>query len=74
MTLDELKVGESAMIVAVNGEGSLRRFLLGMGCTPKTKLTLQKIAPMKDPIEIRLRGYTLTLRLEDARNIEVKLV
>ena len=72
MTLDEENVGEKAVITAVNGEGALRRFLLGMGCTPKTEVTLQKVAPMKDPIEIRLRGYTLTLRLEDAKNIEVK--
>lgn len=71
MTLDELNIGDKAVISAVNGEGSLRRFLLGMGCTPKTEVCLVKAAPLKDPIEIRLRGYSLTLRLEDARNIEV---
>ena len=71
MTLDELEVGEEAIITAVNGEGALRRHLLGMGCIPKTKVQLHKVAPMTDPIEIRLRGYLLTLRVEDAKNIEV---
>lgn len=74
MTLDELKIGEEAMITQVHGEGALRRHLLGMGCIPKTKVQLHKIAPMKDPIEIRLRGYLLTLRVEDAKNIEVEKI
>lgn len=74
MTLDELKVGEKAIITAINGEGSLRRHLLGMGCIPKTKVLLHKVAPMKDPIEIRLRGYLLTLRKEDAKMIEVDIL
>lgn len=72
MTLDNLQVGEEARIIAVNGEGTLRRHLLGMGCIPNTKVMLHKIAPMKDPLEIRLRGYTLTLRIEDAKKIEVE--
>ena len=72
MTLDNLKIGEFAKIKAVNGEGLLRRRLLDMGLTPKTKIMIRKKAPMGDPIEINLRGYELTLRLEDAKNIEIE--
>ena len=71
MTLDELKIGGSAVITAVGGEGALRCRLLDMGLIPKTKVTLQKTAPLGDPIQIRVRGYELTLRLEDARKIEI---
>ena len=71
MTLDELKIGGSAVITAVGGEGALRCRLLDMGLIPKTKVTLQKTAPLGDPIQIRVRGYELTLRLEGARNIEI---
>jgi len=53
------------------GEGLLRCRLLDMGLIPNTKVTVQKIAPMGDPMEIRLRGYELTLRLEDAAKIEI---
>lgn len=72
MTLDELSIGGSAVITAVGGEGALRCRLLDMGLIPKTRVTLQKVAPMGDPIEIRVRGYELTLRKEDARKIEVR--
>ena len=72
MTLDQLTVGESAVIRAVGGEGALRCRLLDMGLIPKTKIKLQKVAPMGDPIEIRVRGYELTLRVEDARKITVE--
>ena len=71
MTLDELKIGGSAVITAVGGEGALRCRLLDMGLIPRTKVTLQKTAPLGDPIQIRVRGYERTLRLEDARNIEI---
>lgn len=71
MTLDQLKPGEGAAISAVNGEGALRCRLLDMGLTPKTKVVLQKIAPMGDPIEIFIRGYELTLRKEEAVKIDV---
>ena len=70
MTLNELKVGESAVITAVGGEGALRCRLLDMGLIPRTRVTLQKVAPMGDPIEIMVRGYELTLRVDDA--IEVR--
>lgn len=72
MTLDELKVGESAVISAVGGEGALRCRLLDMGLTPRTLVTLRKVAPMGDPIEIHIRGYELTLRVDDARQITVE--
>ena len=74
MTLDELKVGQSAAITAVGGEGALRNRLIDMGLIPRTEVTLQKIAPMGDPIQIRVRGYELTLRIEDAKKIEVREV
>ncbi len=71
MTLDKLSVGSSAVISAVGGEGPLRCRLLDMGLIPRTRVTLQKVAPMGDPIEIRVRGYELTLRIEDAKKIEI---
>ena len=71
MTLHQLSIGQSAIITKVGGEGELRYRFLDMGLIPKTKVTVTKVAPMGDPIEIRLRGYTLTLRGEDAKNIEI---
>ncbi len=72
VTLDKLQIGKKSKITAVNGGGALRRHLLDMGLTPHTEVTIQKVAPMGDPIEIHLRGYELTLRKEDARNITVE--
>ncbi len=72
MTLDELKVGQSGVIKTVGGEGSLRCRLLDMGLIPRTKIRLQKVAPMGDPVEIHVRGYELTLRVADAKKIEVE--
>ncbi len=72
MTLDKLAIGQSAKIIAVGGEGSLRNRLIDMGLVPKTTVMLRKVAPMGDPIEIRLRGYELTLRKEDASVITVE--
>ncbi len=74
MTLDKLPVGGSGVIAAVGGEGALRCRLLDMGLIPRTRVTKQKTAPMGDPIQIRVRGYELTLRLEDAAKIELKEV
>lgn len=71
MTLDELKPGNSAVISVVGGEGALRRRLLDMGLTPKTRVTVRKVAPMGDPIELFLRSYVLTIRKDDAANIEL---
>lgn len=72
MTLDKLKIGSSGVITAVGEDGPLRCRLLDMGLTPRTRVTLQKVAPMGDPIEIRVRGYELTLRIEEAEKIEVE--
>jgi Fe2+ transport system protein FeoA len=72
MTLNELHIGDTAAITAVGGEGALRCRLLDMGLTPRTLVTLRKVAPMGDPIEIHVRGYELTLRVEDARQITVE--
>ena len=72
MTVNELKTGSSGIITAVGGDGPLRCRLLDMGLIPHTRVTLQKVAPMGDPIEIRVRGYELTLRVEEAQKIEVK--
>lgn len=72
MKLNELLLGRKAKILSVGGEGALRDRLLDMGLTPKTEVMVRKVAPMGDPIEIHLRGYELTLRIEDAKNIEVK--
>ena len=72
MTLNELPVGKAAVITKVGGAGARRCRLLDMGLIPKTKVVITKVAPMGDPIELRLRGYTLTIRIEDAKNIEVK--
>ena len=71
MTLDMLKAGESGVITAVGGEGVLRCRLLDMGLIPQTRITVSKIAPMGDPMELQLRGYVLTLRREDAHSIEI---
>lgn len=71
MTLNELKAGQSAVITAVGGEGALRCRLLDMGLIPKTRIMIRKVAPMGDPIELFLRGYELTIRLEDAEKITI---
>ena len=74
MTLRDLKVGKSGRVLAVGGEKALRRRLLDMGITPQTIITIKKIAPMGDPVELLLRDYVLTLRLEDAAKITVEEV
>ena len=70
MTLDNLPLETEAVIT---GEGALRCRFLDMGLIPKTKVVVKKIAPMGDPIEIRLRNYELTIRKEDAKKIEVSM-
>ena len=72
MTLDKLPIGKKAKITAVGGEGALRFRLLDMGLVPRTVVTVRKVAPMGDPIEIYIRGYELTLRLDDAEKIEIE--
>lgn len=74
MTLRELRVGKSGRVLAVGGEKALRRRLLDMGITPRTIITVKKVAPLGDPVELLLRGYVLTLRLEDAEKITIEEV
>lgn len=74
MTLDQLKIGHYGLILSVGGSGALRRRLLDMGLTPKTKVMVRKVAPLGDPIEIFLRSYELTIRKEDAQKIEIEEV
>lgn len=72
MTINDLKIGQSGVIATVGGEGALRLRFLDMGLIPGTKVTLQKVAPMNDPIQLHLRGYELTIRREDAMQITLK--
>ena len=71
MTLRDLKAGQSARVDAVGGEGALRQHFLDMGVIPGAEVTLVKLAPMGDPMELRIHGYELTLRLADAERIDV---
>ena len=73
MTLNELPIGQDAVITSVDGEGPLRLRMLDMGIIPKTKIVIRKIAPMGDPIEIYIRGYELTIRLEEAEKIQIEV-
>ena len=71
-TLEALKPGESGVILRVGNErGPVKRRLVDMGLTPGTQITVRKVAPFGDPIEVNLRGYELSLRREDARQIAV---
>ena len=74
MTLKELKAGQTARVEAVGGEGALRQHFLDMGVIPGAELTLIKFAPMGDPMELRIRGYELTLRVADAEKIQIRLL
>ena len=74
MTLRDLQMGESAVITTVGGRGALRQHFLDMGMIPGVQVTLVKYAPMGDPMELRLHGYELTLRLGDAEQIEIEEV
>lgn len=74
MTLKELPVGERAVVETVGGEGDLRQHFLDMGIIPGTTLELVKYAPLGDPMELKLHGYELTLRLADAEKIGIKKV
>ena len=71
MTLKDIAIGQSAVIVKVGGEGSLRQHFLDMGVIPGAEVSVVKLAPMGDPMELQIHGYELTLRLADADRIEV---
>ena len=71
MTLDELHLGKTATIKSVGGEGALRQHFLDMGMIPGVDVTMVKLAPMGDPMELQIHGYELTLRIADAKKIEI---
>lgn len=71
MTLDKAKVGQVYTVVRVGGQGAARRRLLDMGILPGTAVEITGTAPLGDPVELRLRGYTLTLRRADGAQVEV---
>ncbi|MBQ4641269.1 MAG: ferrous iron transport protein A [Oscillospiraceae bacterium] len=72
MTINQLEIGQQGIIDTVGGEGALRLRFLDMGLIPGTRVHLQKVAPMGDPIQIRIRGYELTIRREDAAKITLQ--
>ena len=71
-TIKELRIGETARVVKLYGEGAVKRRIMDMGITKGTSVTLRKVAPLGDPLELRVRGYELSLRKEDAEKIEVE--
>ena len=70
--LREVPVGGSAKVVRIHGEGAVKRRIMDMGITRGVEITVRKVAPLGDPIEITVRGYELSLRKADAENIEVE--
>lgn len=71
--LKELKPGEKGKIIKVGGEGSIRRRLLDMGVVSGSEIEVERVAPLGDPIEVRIKGYHLTLRKEEAGSIQVEI-
>ena len=71
-TLKDLKVGESAKVVRVNGQGAVRRRIMDMGITKGTTVKVRKVAPLGDPFELTVRGYELSIRKADAQMIEIE--
>lgn len=70
-TLREVKIGETVTVKKLTGEGAVKRRIMDMGITKGTEITVRKVAPLGDPIEITVRGYELSLRKEDAEMVEV---
>jgi len=71
-TLNKLRPGQAGKVVSVGGQGILKRRLIDMGITPGISVLVRKVAPLGDPIEINLRGYELSIRKDDAKNITVE--
>lgn len=71
-TLKEVKVGQTATVKKLNGEGAVKRRIMDMGITKGVEVSVRKVAPLGDPIEITVRGYELSLRKDDAEKIEVE--
>ncbi len=72
MTLDNVAIGDSCKVVKLLGEGALKRRIMDMGVTKGVIIKVRKVAPLGDPIEVTVRGYELSLRKEEAKNIEVE--
>ena len=71
-TIKELRIGETARVVKLYGEGAVKRRIMDMGITKGTSVTLRNVAPLGDPLELRVRGYELSIRKQDAEMIEVE--
>lgn len=71
-TLKDIRVGKSAKVVKLHGDGAVKRRIMDMGITKGTIVTVRKVAPLGDPIELRVRGYELSIRKADAETIEVE--
>ena len=71
-TLNELKVGETGRVVRLNGEGAVKRRIMDMGLTKGSVVTVRKVAPLGDPIEITVRSYELSIRKDEAAKVEVE--
>ena len=71
-TLKDVKVGESATVIRLNGEGVIKRRIMDMGITKGTNVLVKKVAPLGDPLELTVRGYELSIRKEDAKMIVVE--
>ena len=71
-TLKDIKVGQSATVVKLHGEGPVRRRIMDMGITKRVEIHVRKVAPLGDPMELTVRGYELSLRKADAEMIEVE--
>ncbi len=71
-TLRDVKCGETAVVAKLNGDGAHKRRIMDMGITKGTEIFVRKVAPLGDPIEVRVRGYELSLRKSDAANIIVQ--
>lgn len=71
MTLNELEVGKTAKVVRLNGEGAVKRRIMDMGITKGCEVTVRKVAPLGDPLELTVRGYELTIRKDEAEKIEI---
>jgi hypothetical protein len=71
-TLKDVEVNQTVSVVKINGDGAIKRRIMDMGITKGATLYIRKVAPLGDPVEVTVRGYELTIRKEDAQNIEVE--
>lgn len=74
MTLKELKVGQQGKVISIGTTGPMKRRIMDMGVTPGTEMKIVKVAPLGDPIEVNIRGYELSLRKDEAAQIQIELI